>query len=66
MNPWTTGKTEMRRALVLGEAIKVDDQDSWRIPYLRSLLELKYIQYYDGNQEEEKNVAELINSLVTN
>ena len=48
------------------EHIQVPEQDKWRIPFLRKLLEQRISAHYRGDEVEEERLRGLINSLVVN
>ena len=65
LDPWTVSPYLVKKAL-LGKATEIPEGDSWRIPYLRLLLEQRQSAHYGGYEEEETRLNELINALCIN
>ena len=57
---------QLRAALHQAEQVPVPPADTWRVPYMRRLLQERLIHYYSGNSEEEQRVQGLLDSLVVN
>ena len=66
LNPWNTSSAKVKFALQVHEAVDVPDLDQWRLPYLVTLLKQRGEAYYQSNEEQEKRLTELIESLVIN
>ena len=44
----------------------MEDQDKWRIQYLRLLLEQRQDWHYRGEEDQEEEVQRLVDSLCIN
>ena len=66
LNPWSVSQVRLKAALVAGELVEVPQEDSWRLPYLRSLLSQRREAHNLAVEDEEKRLTDLINSLVIN
>ena len=66
MDPWTTGRNELRAGLEAAELSPVPPMDEWRIPALEKLLAARLTANYRADQVEADRLQELINSLLIN
>ena len=66
LDPWVTGRGELRAALEAANKAPVPQQDSWRVPYLGKLLAARLQAHYAADSEEEQRLQSLIDSLVIN
>ena len=66
LNPWTASQARLRDVLVAQEAVEVPAQDTWRVPYLCSLLSQRGEAKVLGLEELVEELTDLINSLVSN
>ena len=65
-SPWSDTAASMRIKLAEAEAVVVADMDKWRIGYLGVLLEQRQQWHYMGEEEQEKEVQTLLESLCIN
>ena len=65
-SPWTDIAASMRTKLAEAEAVVVADMDKWRVEYLGVLLEQRQQWHYMGEEEQEKEVQTLLESLCIN
>ena len=66
LNPWTASQARLRDVLVAEEAVEVPAQDTWRVPYLYSLLSQRGEAKILASEELVEELTDLINSLVAN
>ena len=66
LNPWTASQAKLRDVLAAEEAVEVAAQDTWRVPYLCSLLGQRGEAKSQGLEELVEVLTDLINSLVAN
>ena len=66
LDPWTTGYSRLKKALIAAEVVEVPLVDRWRLPYLCSLLAQRREANSMVMEAEEDRLEELINSLVMN
>ena len=66
LDPWTTGKLEMKRALKSREWREAPREDQWRMIYLPKLLEARQIAFYAGDDSQYEELTSLIHSLTKN
>ena len=66
LNPWEYSSSRLKEELVKREKVDIPDQDKWRVGYLATLLERRQVAHYQGLEEEEKNLDELLDSLCVN
>ena len=66
LNPWTTSRGKLKAALEDHEMVDVPLLDRWRLPYLCKLLSQRSEAFFHANEDEQKRLTELINSLVIN
>ena len=66
LDPWCTSNSKMREALVAAEVVEVPQQDRWRLPYLSSLLSQRRVAHITAQEDDEKWLTGLIDSLVKN
>ena len=66
LNPWTASYGRLKEALVTEELVEVPQVDSWRLPYLCTLLGQRKEAATKALEEEEKRLDYLIQSLVIN
>ena len=59
LDPWTVSPYLVKKIL-LEKATEIPEGDSWRIPYLRLLLEQRQSAHYRGYEKEETRLSELI------
>ena len=64
LNPWTAHYGKLRAALQAEQRVRVPDLDRWRLNYLMSLLRQRREAYTSAEEEQEKELTELIESLV--
>ena len=65
-SPWSDTAASMRIKLAEAEAVVVADMDKWRIGYLGVLLEQRQQWHYMGQEDQEKEVQTLVESLCIN
>ena len=65
-DPWADSVGQVRAGLREHEAVEVEDQDKWRIQYLRLLLEQRQDWHYRGEEDQEEEVQRLVDSLCIN
>ena len=66
LNPWTSSRGKLRAAIERSEMVTDPPLDRWRQPYLCTLLSQRSEAYFATNEEEQKRLSDLLNSLVTN
>ena len=66
LDPWLSTSSQLKKMLHQKEQVMVPMQDKWRVQYLGTLLAQRQELAYMGEDEEEKQVAELIESLSIN
>ena len=66
LNTWTASRGEIKERLLEHERVDISYEDTWRVQYLKQLLENRIQAYYDGNEEQKDHFSILINSLVQN
>ena len=66
LNPWCANQDRVKMALISAELVEVPPMDSWRLPYLWSLLAQKREAHTLALDEKESRLDELIRSLVMN
>ena len=66
LDPWTTSYGRLKTALKTEERVAVPMQDSWRLPYLSTLLSKRREAYTIAMEDKEKRLTDLIDSLVIN
>ena len=66
LNPWISPLTVLGNALIASEVVEVPPEDSWRLPYLASLLHQRRAAHLLALDLEVERISELINSLVIN
>ena len=64
LNPWATGRSQLKAALELSTRKEVPEQDHWRPQLLQKLLAARLEAHYLADLVEEERIATLINSLV--
>ena len=64
LDPWTASAASLKKELNKGQDVPIGEE--WRIPYLGKLLEQRQAAHYGGYEDEEKRLAELIDSLCVN
>ena len=65
-SPWTDTADSVRIKLAEAEAVRVADMDKSRIGYLGVLLEQRQQWHYMGQEDQEKEVQTLLESLCIN
>ena len=60
---WTVGQEALKETLVSNQRVSVSDQDKWRIPYLRSLLEKYQLAQFQAEEPQMNAISQLIFSL---
>ena len=65
-DPWADTVGQVRAGLRENDAVEVEDEDKWRIQYLRSLLEQRQDWHYRGEEDQEEEVQRLVDSLCIN
>ena len=63
LDTWQASPGEIRRKLKEKSEVKVPDQDMWRIPYLRKLLQARLEASYKGQEEKVEELTNRVNSL---
>ena len=63
LNPHEFGGRRLHKAIHSHEQVEVVREDEWRISYLHSLLSQRLESRYRGDEEEEKRLTKLIDSL---
>ena len=66
LDPWLSTSSQLKKMLHQKEQVMVPMQDKWRVQYLGTLLAQRKELSYMGEDEDEKQVAELIESLCIN
>ena len=66
LDPWEASNVIIKQSLTAAETILPPEGEEWRVRYLPKLLSARLEAFYEGNQEEETRLTDLINSLVTN
>ena len=66
LDPWVAPRSQLSAALEAADRRKIPESDSWRPPFLQKLLTERLEAYYTGEEDEEKRLQGLIQSLVTN
>ena len=66
INPWVFGSARLKEELLKWEMVETPDQDRWRVDYLFKLLGQRQVSHYNGDEDEEKRIAVLIDSLCVN
>ena len=66
LDPWLSTSSQLKKMLHQKEQVVVPMQDKWRVQYLVTLLAQMQELSYMGEDEDEKQVAELIKSLCIN
>ena len=66
LNPWCANQDRVKMALISAEIVEVPPMDSWRLPYLWSLLAQKREAHTLALDDKESRLDELIRSLVMN
>ena len=66
LDPLNTSSMKMKKALVAAEIVAVPEVDSWRLPYLRTLLAQRGIAHNLAIKTDVMELGQLIDSLVIN
>ena len=66
LSVWNSTTAQVRRAVRQKELVPVLPTDSWRLPYLKILLEQHLQHYYSGEIQEVGRIQSLIDSLCVN
>ena len=66
LDPWVSGSTRLKEALVEKERHEIPPMDHWRVSYLSSLLERRQQLHYQGEEEGVKQLSDLIDALCIN
>ena len=66
LNPWSLSYRKLKTKLIQSEHVEVPAQDSWRLPYLCSLLSQRGMVHNLALEQEEQALTALIDSLVIN
>ena len=66
LSVWSSTTRQVRKAVKEKETVAVPPEDSWRVPYLRKLLEQRLEHHYRADKENEDRVQQLIDSLCVN
>ena len=66
LDPRNTSSMKMKKALVAAETVAVPEVDSWRLPYLRTLLAQRGIAHSLAIETDAMELGQLIDSLVIN
>ena len=66
LSVWSSTTRQARKAIKEKETVAVPLEDSWRVPYLRKLLEQRLQHHYRADKENKDRVQTLIDSLCVN
>ena len=66
LSVWSSTTRQVRKAIKEKEMVVVPPEDSWRVTYLRKLLEQRLQHHYSADKENEDKVQQLIDSLCVN
>ena len=66
MNPWIFDSSRVKKELIERETAVIPDQDSWRISYLKKLLEERQMFIYSGEVDVMNQVSDMIDSVWIN
>ena len=66
LNPWIFDSSRVKKELIERETAVIPDQDSWRISYLKKLLEERHMFVYSGEVDMMNQVSDLIDSVCIN
>ena len=66
IDPWVFGSARLKEELLKWEAVETPEEDIWRVDYLFKLLGQRQVSHYSGDEEEEKRLSDLIDSLCVN
>ena len=66
LDPWLSTSSHLKMMLHQNEQVMVPMEDKWRVQYLVTLLAQRQELSYMGEDEAEKQVTELIESLCIN
>ena len=64
LDPWATGRSQLKAALELSTRNEVPEHNHWRLQLLQKLLSARLEAHYLSDLVEEERIATLINSLV--
>ena len=64
LDPWTGHSAGLK--MEFHKTVKVHGGEEWRLEYLRKLLEQRQTAHYKADDEEERRISKLINSLCVN
>ena len=65
-NLWLDSPTKVKAGLLEAEMVSCAKEDSWRVPYLGSLLQHRQEWYYRGDKDQVATTQTLIDSLCVN
>ena len=65
-NLWLDSPTKVKAGLLEAEMVSCAREDSWRVPYLGSLLQHRQEWYYRGDKDQVATTQTLIDSLCVN
>ena len=66
LDPWCTGTVAMKERLAESCLREIPPEDLWRVPYLEKLLSARQWAHYNTEEDIEKELSAIIDSLVTN
>ena len=66
VDPWDESPNTVKRLIREKEMVHVDEDDLWRLSYLRRLLSERTVAHYQHEQDKEESLQSLIDSLVIN
>ena len=64
LDPWATGRSQLKAALELSTRNEVPEHNHWRLQLLQKLLSACLEAHYLSDLVEEERIATLVNSLV--
>ena len=65
-NLWSDSPGAVQAGLFESESVTIAREDSWRVPYLGSLLQHRQEWHYRGEKEQVAQIQILIDSLCVN
>ena len=65
-NLWSDSLGSLQAGLLESESVTIAREDSWRVPYLGSLLQHRQEWHYRGDKDQVAQIQTLIDSLCVN